>query len=128
MQKTPVKDLHTNKRGLWTERLRVDPGLRGELTENHVRLGCLITTAQQKTLEISTMLKEKMNEQTKLKKQLETAFKKTPAIEHQKVLAKTRMDLENHLHHTMRELDLKKNELKKIHHEVNRIKEYLRKN
>jgi len=128
MQKTPVKDLHTNKRGLWTERLRVDPGLRGELTENHARLGSLLTTAQEKTLEIGTMLKEKINEQTKLKNQLETAFKKTPEIEHRKALAKTRMDLENHLHHTMRELDLKKNELKEIHHEVKRIKEYLRKN
>ena len=127
MRKIPVKDLHTNKRGLWTERVRVDPGFRGDRTENHVRLGNLITTAQEKTLEISAILKEKINEQAKLKEQLESAFKKTPAIAHQKVLAKTRMDLESHLHHTMRELDLKKNELKEIYHEVNRIKEHLRK-
>jgi hypothetical protein len=37
------------------------------------------------------------------------------------------MDLENHLHHTIRELDLKKMELKEIRHKVDRSKELLRK-
>lgn len=128
MQKTPAKDMHTKKRGLWTAKLRAEPSFRGELTDNRARLGQLIATAQEKTLQISAIIKEKVNEQTKLKKQLDAAFKKTPAIiAHQKVLAKTRMDLENHLHHTMRELDNKKTELKEIYHEVSCIKEHLRK-
>ena len=127
MQKIPAKDMHTKKRGLWTEKLRAEPSFRGELTENRVRLAQLITTAQEKTLQISAILKEKVNEQTKLKKQLDAAFKKTPAIAHQKALAKTRMDLENHLHHIMRELDHKKMELKKIRNEVTCTKKHLSK-
>ncbi len=127
MQKTPAKDMHSKQRGLWTERLRAESGHHGELTENRARLGLLITTAQEKTLQISAMLREKANEQNTLKKRLDSVFKKTPVIAHQKALARTRMELENHLHHTMRELDLKKTELKKIYLEVNRIKDHLRK-
>lgn len=127
MQKTPSKDMHSKQRGLWTERTRVESGLRGELTENRARLGRLLTSAQERTLQIGAILREKANEQNTLKKRLDSVFKKTPAIAHRKALARTRMELENHLHHTMRELDLKRTELKKIYLEVNRIKDHLRK-
>lgn len=127
MHKTPAKDMHTKKRGLWTERLRAKPGFRGELADYRERLGQMITTAQDKTLQISSILKEKIKEQTELKKKLIAGFKKTPEIAREKIFAKARMDLENHLHHTMRELDLKKKELKEIYHDVNCLKERIRK-
>jgi len=66
-------------------------------------------------------------EQAELKRRLGAAYKKTPDIAHQKALARASMELESHLHHTMRELDLKKEELKKVHHEVNCLKERLKK-
>jgi len=128
MQKTPVKGTHSRPRGLWPHRPRTEPGTNGELTENRVRLNQLIAAAQEKTIEIADILKGKVGEQTRLKKDLDAAFKKIPGIAHQKALARTRMELENHLHHTMRELDLKKAELKSIYHELNGIKERLRKN
>ncbi|MDO8804403.1 MAG: hypothetical protein Q7R35_08225 [Elusimicrobiota bacterium] len=128
MQKTPVKGTHTRPRGLWPHRPRTEPCTNGELTENRVRLNQLIATAQEKTLQVAAVMKEKISEQTKLKKDLDAAFKKTTGIAHQKALARTRTELENHLHHTMRELDLKKAELKTIYHELNGIKERLRKN
>ncbi|PIS47544.1 MAG: hypothetical protein COT17_02890 [Elusimicrobia bacterium CG08_land_8_20_14_0_20_51_18] len=127
MQKTPAKNIHTKRRGFWAGRLKIKPDFRGELTEHRACLKRLITTAQETTLQIGTILKEKVNEQNKLKKQLDAAFKKTPSTAHRKALSKTRTDLENHLHHTMRELDLKKAELKEIYHEANYIKERLRK-
>lgn len=128
MQKTPVKGTHTRARGLWQHQPRVGASTNGELTEKRARLTYLITTTQEKVRQISAIMKEKTDEQTKLKKDFDIAFIKTTAIEHQKALARTRTELENHLHHTMRELDLKKMELKEIYHEVNSIKEHLRKN
>lgn len=128
MQKTPVKGTHARPRGLWPHRPRIEPGTNGQLTENRVRLNQLIATAQEKTLQVAAIMKEKISEQTKLKRDLDAAFKKTPGIAHQKALAMTRTGLENHLHHTMRELGLKKAELKNIYHELNGLKERLRKN
>lgn len=128
MQKTPVKGTHTRPRGLWPYRPRTEPGTNRQLTENRVRLNQLIATAQEKTLQVAAIMKEKISEQTKLKRALDAAFKKTPGIAHQKALARTRTGLENHLHHTMRELDLKKAELKHIYHELNGIKARPRKN
>lgn len=126
MQKTPVKGTHTRARGLWPHRSKVEAGTKGELTENRDRLGVLLLATNEKVHQISAILKEKAIEQARLKKDLQAAFKKTEATAHQKALARTRMELENHLHHTMRELDLKKNELKEICREVNSIKRHLR--
>jgi len=83
--------------------------------------------AQERTLEIGIMLKEKVREQARLKRDLDSSFRKSHQIAHEKALSRTKMELENHLHHTMRELDLKKTELKHIFHKVNRMKEHLRK-
>ena len=126
MQKTPVKGTHTRARGLWPHRPRVEASTNGELTENRARLRLLFTTTEEKVLQISAIMREKAKEQAELKLKIDAAFKKTPEIAHQKALARARMELENHLHHTMRELDLKKKELKEIYHEVNSIKKHLR--
>jgi hypothetical protein len=127
MHKTPAIGTHTRPRGLWPNKLRVEPRLNGELNETRLHLGRLINTAQEKTNEIREMLKEKTCEQNLIEKELNAAFRKTPSPAHQKALARARMELENHLHHTMRELDLKKTELKHIFHKVSRMKEHLRK-
>ena len=127
MQKTPVKGTHTRARGLWQHRPRVEQSTNGELTEKRARLDTLIAATQEKVKQIGAIMKEKAIEQTELKKDFDASFIKTPGITHQKALARTRTELENHLHHTMRELDLKKSELKAIYHEVNSIKEHMRK-
>ncbi len=128
MHKTPVAGTHTKARGLWQHRPRVEQSTNGEVTEKRARLSKLITATQEKVKEIGAIMKEKAVEQAELKKEFAAAFVKTPGIAHQKALAKTKRMLENHLHHTMCVLDLKKGELKEIFHEVNSIKEHLRKN
>ncbi len=79
MQKTPVKGTHTRPRGLWQHRPRIEPATNGQLAENRVRLNQLIAIAQEKTLQVAAIMKEKVSEQTKLKRDLDAAFKKTPA-------------------------------------------------
>ena len=128
MHKTPAKGTHTTARGLWQHRSRVEQSTTGELTEKRARLDTLIAATQEKVKQIGAIMKEKAGEQAELKKELTAAFVKTPGIEHQQALAKTKRKLENHLHYTMRELDLKKGELEEIFREVNSIKEHLRKN
>lgn len=128
MHKTPVAGTHTKARGLWQHRARVEQSTKGEVTEKRARLSTLLTATQEKVKQIAAIMKEKVVEQAGLKKEFAAAFVKTPGIAHQKALATTKRKLENHLHHTLRELDLKKGELKEIFHEVNSIKEHLRKN
>jgi len=126
MQKTPVKGTHTTARGLWPHRSKVEASTKGEVLENRKRLDVLLAATNEKTQQISAILREKAAEQARLKKDFQAAFKKTEGTAHQIALARTRTELEGHLHHTMRELDLKKNELKEICREVNSIKKHLR--
>ena len=126
MQKTPVKGTHNRARGLWPHRPKVEQDTRGVSLENQERLGVLLTATHEKVRQLSVIFSEKASEQAKLRKDFEAAYKKTPGIAHQKALARTKTELENHLHHTMQELDLKKKELKDIYREVNSIKKHLR--
>ena len=127
MQKVPVKTTDTKVRGLWRNRLRSGTVPTGELQQDRARVQQLLLMAQQKTLQISEALKSKAAAQTKLQRQLADAFKKTAGSGHQKALARARMELENHLHHAMNELDTRKTELREIYREVRCIKDLVRK-
>lgn len=124
MQKTPVRGTHNRARGLWPQGPKVGADTAGELKENRDRLGVLIIAANEKMAEIGAIMSERASEHARLKKELDAAFKKMPGTAHQKVLARTRQALESQLHRTMHELELKKIELKKIHREVNSIKQH----
>lgn len=127
MQKTPIKGTHTRPRGLWPNKLRIEPRRNGELLEKRADLARLLKAAREKTDQLSAILREKAVERNKIENEMKAAFRKPPSIAHQKALVKARMELENHFHRTMRELDLKKSELKKIYHKADRLKEHLRK-
>ena len=126
MQKTPIKGTHTRARGLWPHRPKVEAGTKGDLMENRKRLGVLLIATNEKTQQISAILKEKAAQQARLKKDFDAGFKKAPEMAHKKALARTRTELEAHLHHTLLELDLKRNELREICRELNSIKKHLR--
>jgi len=127
MQKTPVKGTHTRARGLWPQGPKVEAGTAGELKENRERLDVLIIAANEKMLEIGAIMSERAGEHDRLQKELDAAFRKMPGTAHQKVLARSKEALESQLHHTLHELKLKRLELKKIHREVNSIKQHPRK-
>jgi hypothetical protein len=127
MNKTPVKGTHTRARGLWPNTLRITPRNNGELGETRARLGLLIASAQEKTGQISALLREKTGEQARIQRELTAAFSRNVTPAHHKALVRARIQLENHLRHTMQELETKRSELKKIYSKVNSIKEHIRK-
>ena len=127
MQKNPSKDMHVQLKKRWPNRNRLQTKTGGEIGQMRSRLETLLKEASRKNLQIGELLKLKGSEGINLHAHLAQAFKKHSGLAAQKVLAKTNMELSNHLHHIERELGFAKVEMKRLCSKAQALSALLRK-
>lgn len=118
--------MHTSVQKHWSNSSRLHTKTGGAITQMRSSLEALLQEISRKNLQIGELLELKGKESTQLHSRLKQSFKKHSEMMERKVLAKTSMELTNHLNHVGCALESSKTEIKRLQNKAHKLARLIR--